>query len=159
MKAKNARNLSFQAPQLFIALAGLVMSLSNTAQAVTLTKANTTTLNLATDWNAGAGTVPTVADTATWQASPISAANNIAMTLGGDITCLGMDIRVPASAAAASLKIGSGSILNLSTGGVNQSNGGVDSMFNSTINLIGNALPSCLRRGGSRFGRRGGTGN
>ena len=136
MKPKNARILSLQAPRLFIALAGLVMGLSSTSQAAILTKANSTTLNLATDWNAGAGTVPTVVDSLSWNASPITAANNVNLALGGDISCTGMDLR-PSVTSGRTLKIGSGNTLNFS-GTLNQDNGGWDSIFNCSVNLIGN---------------------
>ena len=137
MKPKNARTLSLQAPRLFLALAGMVIGLSYTAQAATLTKANTTTLNLATDWNAGAGPAPTAADTISWQSSPITAANNIALTLGSDIACSGMDLR-PSGTSGGTLKIGSGNILSLN-GTLNQTNGAWDTIFNCGVNLTGNA--------------------
>ena len=133
MKTQN----SFRQILLAAGVALAVLLMPATSQAVTLTKANTTTLNASADWNAGAGPAPTSADLLTWQSSPITAANNIALTLGGDISCLSLDLR-PNGTADPSLKIGSGNILNLGSNGANQSKGAWDTMFNCTINLIGN---------------------
>ena len=70
----------------------LTLSLSiGCSQAVTYQKANTSTMNLTTDW--ATSIVPTSADTASWQIGTVSLANNLAMTLGGNFSCLNMDIR------------------------------------------------------------------
>ncbi len=70
----------------------LTLSLSiGSSQAVTYQKANTSTMNLTTDW--ASGIVPTSTDTASWQTGTVSLANNLAMTLGGNFSCLNMDIR------------------------------------------------------------------
>ena len=52
-----------------------------TAQAVNYTKANTSTMSNATDWSPTTPWPPNVADTLTWQSSPISLANNLALSL------------------------------------------------------------------------------
>jgi autotransporter-associated beta strand protein len=70
----------------------LTLSLSiGSSQAATYQKANTSTMNLTTDW--ASGIVPTSTDTASWQTGTVSLANNLAMTLGGSFSCLNMDIR------------------------------------------------------------------
>ncbi len=91
MKPRYTTIRSLRAPQLLAALTGLAMSLPMTASAVTYMKANTATMNLTTDW--ATGVVPTSADVASWQTGSVSLANNLAMTLGGNFSCLTMDIR------------------------------------------------------------------
>ena len=148
MKFKNSRSLSFQAPQLFVALAGLVIGLSNTAQAVTLTKVNSTTLSAAADWSPAQ--VPTIADFLFWGSSPISAANNVSLSLGGDVSCLGMDLRDPLdNGNIRSLKIASGNTLTFGIGVssfsqlrvINQANNqGMASVFDCAVNLTAPAV-------------------
>lgn len=65
------------------------MALPMTASAYM--KANTATMNQTTDW--ATGVVPTSSDVASWQTGSVTLANNLAMTLGGNFSCLTMDIR------------------------------------------------------------------
>ena len=117
----------------------LTLSLGiGTAQAVNYTKANTSTMSNATDWSPTTPWPPNVADTLTWQSSPISLANNLALSLGTDFTVLGLDLR-PNGAANPSLKIASGNIINLGTGGLNQSNGAWNTTLDCGVNLVGAA--------------------
>ena len=89
MKTKN----SFRQILLAAAVALAVLLLPATSQAVDAVKANTTTMNLTTDWVGGV--VPTVANALvpSWNATTITTANNLLVTLGGDISCTGMDLR------------------------------------------------------------------
>jgi autotransporter-associated beta strand protein len=117
----------------------LTLSLGiGTAQAVNYTKANTSTMSNATDWSPTSPWPPNAADTLTWQSSPISLANNLALSLGTDFNVLGLDLR-PNGAANPSLKIASGNIINLGTGGLNQSNGAWNTTLDCGVNLVGAA--------------------
>jgi autotransporter-associated beta strand protein len=117
----------------------LTLSLGiGSSQAVTYTKANTSTMSNATDWSPTSPWPPNAADTLTWQSSPISLANNLALSLGTDFTVLGLDLR-PNGGANPSLKIASGNIINLGTGGLNQSNGAWNTTLDCGVNLVGDA--------------------
>ena len=128
---------SVEASRLLVALTGLAIGLSNTAQAVDAVKANTTTMNLTTDWVGGV--VPTVANALrpSWNNNAITAANNLLITLGGDIACNGMDLR-PVGSSGATLKIGAGNTLGLMGTVAQQDNGGWDSTLDCGIQLVGN---------------------
>ena len=142
MKPKNARNLSLQAPQLFIALAGLVIGLSNTASAVALAKNNTTTWNATTDWTPAQ--VPTSADALTIGNSPMTAATMAAMSLGGNVSCLSLDFRAASDVAAnRSLRITPGNTLTLGAGPtmINQSNNkALASVLDCAVELTANSI-------------------
>ncbi|MEI6606560.1 MAG: autotransporter-associated beta strand repeat-containing protein, partial [Verrucomicrobiota bacterium] len=91
MKPKLATIRILRARAVLASMAGLAIALPITADALTYMKANTATMNLTTDW--ATSTVPTSADVASWQTGSVSLANNLVMKLGGNFSCLTMDIR------------------------------------------------------------------